>query len=253
MSPTRHLVLILALLAPAASHAGSAREAAQALIREGNAFLDQQACAEALQRFRRALAFYPEGYRIHVNLGSAYECTGNLPAAVTQFELFLLRAEPRRDQRMIGELRARFDRARVRVGSVRLTCPVEGATVVVDDVVVGRTPLLHGIYVKPGRYLLRVAAPGRPAWERTVVLPAGSLKEVRVNLEETPPALVAPVPEQPPPPPQRGSTPVYKRWWFWTLIGVGVAGATTGIVLGVRGSGDGLPSGEAGTIDLGRR
>jgi hypothetical protein len=34
----------------------------------------------------------------------------------------------------------------------------------------------------------------------------------------------------PPPPPR--STPIYKRWWFWTLIGAAVAGATAGAVAG---------------------
>jgi hypothetical protein len=33
-----------------------------------------------------------------------------------------------------------------------------------------------------------------------------------------------------------GARPIYKKWWFWTIIGgVVVAGATTGIVLGARG------------------
>jgi len=29
-------------------------------------------------------------------------------------------------------------------------------------------------------------------------------------------------------------TPVYKRWWFWTVIGVAVAGATTAAILATR-------------------
>jgi len=31
-------------------------------------------------------------------------------------------------------------------------------------------------------------------------------------------------------------TPVYKKWWFWTIIGVGVAGAAAGITGGVLAS-----------------
>lgn len=33
------------------------------------------------------------------------------------------------------------------------------------------------------------------------------------------------------PPPRR--KPVYKQWWLWTLVGVGVAGAATGLALGL--------------------
>jgi hypothetical protein len=38
-------------------------------------------------------------------------------------------------------------------------------------------------------------------------------------------------------PADAGKTPIYKRWWFWTVIGVVVAGgATAAGVLATRGS-----------------
>ncbi len=39
----------------------------------------------------------------------------------------------------------------------------------------------------------------------------------------------------PPPPPPAEDSPVYKKWWFWTLVGVGVAaaaGTTVGVIAG---------------------
>jgi hypothetical protein len=30
------------------------------------------------------------------------------------------------------------------------------------------------------------------------------------------------------------STPIYKKWWFWTIIGAAVAGGTVGVILGTR-------------------
>jgi len=46
-------------------------------------------------------------------------------------------------------------------------------------------------------------------------------------------------------------TPIYRRWWFWTIIGVVVAGAVTGGAVGaaVNDNGDGPPTGSAGTVD----
>jgi hypothetical protein len=45
--------------------------------------------------------------------------------------------------------------------------------------------------------------------------------------------LAQPAPRAPPRP-----APFYKRWWFWTIVGGAVAGATTvGVVVGTRGSG----------------
>jgi hypothetical protein len=43
-----------------------------------------------------------------------------------------------------------------------------------------------------------------------------------------PPSGPAPAPADAPP-----SPPVYKRWWFWTLIGVAVVGVTVGVVVAV--------------------
>jgi hypothetical protein len=36
------------------------------------------------------------------------------------------------------------------------------------------------------------------------------------------------------PPAAARTTPVYKRWWFWTVIGLGTGAAVAGTVLGVR-------------------
>jgi len=36
-------------------------------------------------------------------------------------------------------------------------------------------------------------------------------------------------------------TPLLKAWWFWTLVGVGVAGVATGVYFGVAGGGGGAP------------
>jgi hypothetical protein len=49
----------------------------------------------------------------------------------------------------------------------------------------------------------------------TIVVPPGGRVDLEVALEAIPP------------------TPWYEEWWVWTLIGVGVAGATTGITVGV--------------------
>jgi tetratricopeptide (TPR) repeat protein len=45
-----------------------------------------------------------------------------------------------------------------------------------------------------------------------------------VVVKEPPPSLLT----APPPPPAEESAPVYKRWWFWTAVGVAVAAGTVG-------------------------
>jgi len=43
------------------------------------------------------------------------------------------------------------------------------------------------------------------------------------------------------------STPVYQRWWFWTIIGVAVVGGTVAAILTTRG-GPEVPRGTIGNV-----
>ena len=53
-----------------------------------------------------------------------------------------------------------------------------------------------------------------------------------------------------PPPPPEESAPVYKRWWFWTAVGVAVAAGTVGVLAatGTFKSGSKDPACEAGRL-----
>ncbi len=47
-----------------------------------------------------------------------------------------------------------------------------------------------------------------------------------------------------------GKAPVYKRWWFWTLIGAAVTGAAVGTALALRPSDMHPPGTTAGSVQL---
>jgi tetratricopeptide (TPR) repeat protein len=50
---------------------------------------------------------------------------------------------------------------------------------------------------------------------------------------------------------RRESSPFYKTWWFWTIVGVAVAGAAAGTTIGLMSGEDHvLPGGSLGTLDL---
>ena len=69
------------------------------------------------------------------------------------------------------------------------------------------------------------------------------------------PVVVAIPPPSSPADPDRnkGKTPVYKKWWFWTIIGAAVAGgAATGIYFGTQSSGPGIPGSNLGVLDYSR-
>lgn len=75
------------------------------------------------------------------------------------------------------------------------------------------------------------------------------LAQIRGQTPSSPEVATDPTPKEPQattPAPVAESTPVYKKWWFWTLIGVGVAGGVAaGVAVAATSapSGNGLPDG----------
>jgi tetratricopeptide (TPR) repeat protein len=100
-----------------------------------------------------------------------------------------------------------------------------GASVTIDGKVIGTAPLSHS--VTPGAHLVQISREGYAPWSSSVTVAAGSQMEVPVILQPVGGSGSAP-----------RSRPVYKKWWFWTVIaGVAVvaAGAGTGIYFATRG------------------
>jgi tetratricopeptide (TPR) repeat protein len=62
-----------------------------------------------------------------------------------------------------------------------------------------------------------------------------------------PPAAVTPPPTETSAP---ASKPIYKKWWFWTIIGVAVAGGTVGAIAATTGGSSRMPSGTERFNDL---
>lgn len=101
-----------------------------------------------------------------------------------------------------------------------------GAQVTLDGKVVGTVP--HSQEVAPGTHLIKVNKDGFEEWSTSVNVEPGAKLELPVMLQSK----------------GRGpgggtttvSTPVYKKWWFWTIVGaVAVAGAGTGIYFATQG------------------
>ena len=87
------------------------------------------------------------------------------------------------------------------------------------------------------RHIARLRAelePAAPA-SRPASVPARE-PSPRAKQPASVPAAALPQPARRPSttPRRSGPTPVYKRWWFWTVIGVAVAGATTATVFALQ-------------------
>lgn len=106
----------------------------------------------------------------------------------------------------------------VRVGKVVISSRAEGARASVNGAEVKPLPLTVELTV--GRHKVRVSAPGHSTQLITVVVRPG--ETARHNVGLIPLGLRT-----------GGGRPVYKKWWFWTLMSVAVvaAGVTTGMLV----------------------
>ena len=121
-------------------------------------------------------------------------------------------------------------------GILKLTCVPADAEIYLGTKYIGTSPI--DLDVGLGKHTLRVKKPGFYDHMQPISISAGKTFTLSITLKAIPgwkpPILVVK---------RTGKTPFYKTWWFWTIIGVAVAGGTTaGVVLGTRGSSKVAPS-----------
>ncbi|MFT7626167.1 MAG: hypothetical protein ACI9WU_005362 [Myxococcota bacterium] len=117
-------------------------------------------------------------------------------------------------------------------GVVKIEANVAGATVAVDGKLVGTVPFDKDI--PAGKHEIRVQAKGYKTYVRTVDLQAGRAMRLDVQLA----AIIVAKKPGPIEDPNAKTTEdgVETKWWFWTIIGVVVAGgATAAGVLATQG------------------
>ncbi|MBW1811133.1 MAG: PEGA domain-containing protein [Deltaproteobacteria bacterium] len=82
-----------------------------------------------------------------------------------------------------------------------------------------------------------------PTKDTKVLAPKEPLKDVAISLDKP----YVPTNDEnrgtDPEPTMTSSSPLYKKWWFWTAIGVVVAGGVTGLAVGLTSGGSSIPDG----------
>ncbi len=189
----------------------------------------------ALIEFRRANEVSPN-YRILFNLGQTYAELQDYAGAMTTFATYLQLGGTEIDASRRTEVEQELAKLRTRVASATITTNVAGAEILVDDAVVGQSPLSGPVLVSAGRRRLAVNTGRGLPTVKYVELAGGDSIEVQL-LVETP----ADKPDPAPAAAQAGAPPMSDRaanrgmgTGFWvSLVATGVfaTGATvTGIL-----------------------
>jgi hypothetical protein len=116
-----------------------------------------------------------------------------------------------------------------------ITVNVDGATVRIDDEVVGTTPVA-AVRVSPGRHVVMITAPEHSGARREVELDPGERERLDVTLTASTAVAMDEVIAADGTVVHRNEW--YEEWWVWTIVGgVVVVGVGVGVGVGVATSG----------------
>jgi hypothetical protein len=208
---------------------------------------DDQAQAEAFERFDRGVQYFTNGnngaalgeflrayeitgeWMVLYNLGQVSQALGRASDAAHYFERYLAEGAAEIDADRRAEVEASLATLRSELARLRVEVDVADAEILVDDEVIGSSPMADPFYLDPGPHTVLVRHPDHGSVRREVTL-ASDLEEV-VTLALVTPETVPVGPEAPFEPPAEDS--IAKEWWFWTIIGAVVAGGavTAGVLL----------------------
>lgn len=230
----------------------AARDEARDRFKRGVQLYNDGDFRGALIEFRRAYEVMPN-YRLLYNLGQTSAEVQDHAAALRYFDAYLAEGKTEIPAARRKQVQAELEKLRGRVAQLTVKVSVDGAEVLVDDVLVGTSPLKEALAVSAGRRRITAQKSGLPAVTRSIDLAGGDKSELRLELTEEKPAppppvasTAAPIVEAPPPtqapPPPPPAPPAAQGMGapFWVSLGATVvfAGGATVTGLLARGAHD---------------
>jgi tetratricopeptide (TPR) repeat protein len=240
------LIALLSIRQPAEAHAEptTARSLARDFFERGLVLLEEKQYEAAVAEFRLAYEVSPD-YRVLYNIGWVHIALEQPVQAVEAFQRYLDRGGDRIPADRRATVARIIDRERNRLGELEILTNVGGATVRIDGIDAGSTPLEAPLLLTPGRHHVSVRSEQRLPIDLDVQVDAG--KTIVMNLELREPALPAGAPAPVPAANAHSSQalaeePALAReglpdWLGYGLAatGVGLAGASVGHYLWNRG------------------
>ncbi len=259
---------ILLTLAPAAALAQPApprkapteadKKLAEDKLREAAAMYARGDRLGAVSVFEEAYAIYPTPV-ILFNLGKAYHGVGRNALAHRTLARYL-----REDKAVKPERKAEVDQLMGElqqvVGLIDVQVSANGVTITVNGDEVGIAPLPGPVAVEPGVHLVVALKGGKELASRQIAVGTGKRVAAQLAFIAGPDDDNIVKPKDPVVPPPHtvgvgagdddddldlgvekrrddgGGAPIYKKWWFWTGIGVAVVAASAFALTRDRGT-----------------
>jgi hypothetical protein len=135
----------------------------------------------ALVELKRAYELRPS-YKLLYNIGQVRMAMNDYAGALEAYRQYLREAGPRLPSARRDAVQAEVGRLEQHVAELRVECDVSQAEVLVDDLLVGTTPLSTPLLVNAGLRRVMVRHPGHGSEIKRVSLAGGDHQEVRVTL-----------------------------------------------------------------------
>jgi tetratricopeptide (TPR) repeat protein len=180
---------------------------------------------EARDQFARAHTLYPNARTLRGLGFTAFELRAYVEA-VGQLEQALGSTVKPLEGQLRQETQDMLERARSYVGELSLQLTPPNAVVIVDGIRRAEADAVMRLDV--GDHVIEVRAEGYLAERRAVRVQGGQQQRLDVTLSKVALSSAPPISQD-----RRSEQPVYKRWWLWTVVGVVVAGAVTGLAIGL--------------------
>jgi len=177
--------------APTTAAPDSPEARAADLFRRGNELYDNGKFAEAEKLYREVWAL-SKTWDIACNLGAVELDLGKHRDAAEHLA-YALREYPaggKQSQRLT--LQERMKEAKAHVGILRLRVNVEGAEVLINGVLIGKTPLPPEVFVSPGRVAIDVRSDGYDSAKKNTEATKDEAQDITLTLTSKPLPSLAP-------------------------------------------------------------
>jgi tetratricopeptide (TPR) repeat protein len=182
-------------------------DGAAKFVKKGDKLKKRKKVAEATAEYERALMAYDKSFELDPRASVLLQ-TAVLSArlerwvdAATRYKRAMAETEIPLDAKSRAKAQAALDQVMLSLGLVTLTVIPEGATITVDGVELGLTPLAEPLMLAPGEHAVSLAAEGYLPTETRITVEGGSESERSFELKPVPVVVEKPRPPPPPPPP----------------------------------------------------
>jgi hypothetical protein len=178
-------VLFAALALPRVAAADSAAEADKHFHRGVDLYKDNDYAA-ALVEFQRANEILPS-WQVLYNIGESQFQLQNYADALKTLQRYLNEGGKKVQAKRRKEVERDLEKLKTRVAMLKVSTSEPGATITIDDVVMGTAPLPEPLVVSAGRRRVTATLGNRPAVSEVVQVAGGDTLTVSLTIPPEPP------------------------------------------------------------------